>query len=573
MATGGSSHSRGRSIRKEVDNDDGSALLRKANADLKNSLVSLQGEYDELVHEQNFYRVKVSELSEIVHSKGDDAMNQLVAKSMQNAELATEMGRLKHELQVASATIKNLGSEREQNKRMLLELSGIVYSLKSIQVDHQPEVSGSEDSCLHSLMNVKAKVNAVMDDRRLLVDRCQYLEKENAEKENKIAALEAQFHLLNSINIGKNQLMDDSESRTPFPPISAFSVSSGSSPSRPVVEIDMSSVKSLKDEPMDEDLITDRSCSARLWRSDFDVSATSKNSAFTSNSAMEFDSSYMRSPVKKKEDEISCVTESTTRPGSLSPMSPYQRSSSMSSGHEVQSLKAQLAESKHQHRQFKEVCQTAFSKMKTVEQEFADLQRECDEAKRTHEVLKMHLKDVIDQYKALNVEHEQTLEDLEMAKSQMQELEHNYKELEDEKRGIEECGAEILEADGLADDTERLIKAYLILRGKMKTLEEKVSFAKREAEEAEKRRASSGRAYRDAVAKCSQLEHEMKIMKSRVAQTEEELEVSKKDTLKFKEEAKHTRRRLTAYMRGKGIPTSDSLVDRPFNALLMPELQ
>ena len=573
MATGGSSHSRGRSIRKEVDSDDADDLLRKANTDLRNRLVRLHGEYDELVHEKNFYRVKVSELSEIVHSKGSDAMNQLVAKSMQNAELATEMGRLKQELQVASATIKELGSEREQNKKMLLELSGIVYSLKSVQVDYKPEDPSNEGSCHHSLMNVKAKVNAIMDDRRLLVDRCQYLEKENAEKDNKIAALEAQFHLLNSINIGKNQVMGDTESRTPFPPMAAFSVTSGSSARRPVVEIDMSSVKSPKDEPMDEDLVTESSYSPRLWRSDYDASGTSNNSAFTSTSAMEFDASYIRSPVKKKEDEISCVTEATTRPGSLSPMSPYQRSLSMSSGHEVQCLKEQLAESKYQHQQFKEVCQTAFSKMKTVEQEFADLQRECNEAKRTHEMLKKHLKDVIAQYKTLNGEHELTLEELEMAKSQMQELEQKCNELEDEKRQIEASGAEILEVDGLADDTERLIKAYLIMRGKMKSLEQKLSLAEREAEEVEKRRASSSRAYRDAVAKCNQLEHEMKIMKSRLAQTEEELEISKKDTLRFKEEAKHTRRRLTAYMRGKGIPTSDPVVDRPYKCLLMPELQ
>jgi DNA repair exonuclease SbcCD ATPase subunit len=535
-----------------VDND-GTAWLRQANAQLKHNLVCLQGDYDELLHEKNFYRVKVTELSEIVQAKGDETMNQLVAKSIQNAELSTELDRVKQELQVASANFDKLGSQREQNKRILLELSGIVYSLKSVQVDYHQEVRGTDDdSCHSSLMNVKAKVKAIMDDRRLMLDRCLDLEKENKEKDDKIAALEAQFHLLNSMNIAKSGAMGEPPSYTPFPPSAAFYATSVSYCGRPVVEIDMLSVVSSKDEPMEDDLNTETSYMPILRRS----------------------GSSVQSPHKKKEDELSCMTEASTKPGSLSSGSAHHRVSSASSGdYEVQSLRAQLAESKDRHQQFKQVCQTAFCKMKTVEQEFAELQAERDDAKHKHESLKTHLRDVINQYKTLNGEHEQTLEELEEAKSHMQKLEQNYKELMDDKQNLEEYGAEILEEDGLADDTERLVKAYLTVRNTMKTLEDKLSCAALEAQEAEKRRASGGRAYRDAVAKCRQLEHEIKIMETRLAQTEKELDLSKKETLKFKEEAKHTRRRLTAYMQGKGIPAPEPMTKRTDTLQLMPELQ
>jgi len=563
----------GETTQDEMVDKNGIARLRQANEDLKNSLLNLQGEYDELIHEKNFYLVKVNELSDIVQSKGDDMMTQLVAKSMQNAELATEMGRLKQELQVANANIGSSGIEREQNKRMSLELSDIVYSLKSIKVDDvEPEEPVNEDSCHRSFRSVKAKVAAILEDRRLLAERCQDLEKESIEKDEKIAALEAQFHLLNSMNMGRGSLRD-SASVTPFPPSASFSIVSNASSSRPLTEIEIGSVKSSTQESTGDEINTELSYVPLIERSG---SSNSKTSSVSSITGKEFDVNHIRSLRKMREDEMSYDTESSTKPSSLSSSypSPYPSHSmaSFSSDREIQSLKTQLAESKDQHRQFKEVCQTAFSKMKTVEQQFSDLQEECKTSKGRYDFLKTHLKYVINQYKSLNSEHEEALIELKETKAQMEYLEQKHKELLDEKKEIEENGANILEEEGLADDTEKLIKAYLVSRGTMKTLEEKLASAELAVEETEKRRLNGGRAYRDAVAKCSQLEQEIKVFENRLAKTEEELDTARKETLKFKEEAKHTRRRLTAYMKGKGIPIPEPLIKREDSRLLVPEL-
>lgn len=546
--------------------------LRKEIKTLKQDALNLQGDYDELVHEKNFYRVKVSELTDIVEARGDDATSQLVAKSVQNAELSTEVDRLKHELKIASATIEKLGSQGEQNKRIHLEVSELVYALRAVQVDGptgQTIGLTGANICDVSLMSVKAKVQAIMDDRMLLADRCQLLEKERLGKDEKIAALEAQFHLLNRMNLSRNDHCDSSHSDAPYPPTSAFSVSSFDMSTGPVHEIHLESTDASSNTSNNGDVATETSYYPIVERSvSSAMSLATKASTLTFDSKIGYNMGTAKTQTEVKDDTTVCTDESSTKL-----TSPTQ--SITSGGHEVESLKSQLAESKNQHRQFKEVCQTAFSKMKSVEQDFFELQKECEDAKNKRDQLKLYVKDIIEQYKTLNKEHEQSLDELTEARCKIQQLQEMYDEIKEEKKHLQDYGADILEEDGLADDTDKLIKAYLVARSTITTLKEKVSSTEREVEEAEKKRVIGGRAYRDAVAKCRQVEHELRIMESRVAESEGELEVSKKETLKYKEEAKHTRRRLTAYMRGK-CPLAEDLKSTVVVAnpqLLMPELQ
>lgn len=467
MAGSGSSHSKSGSSQR-LEDDDSIALLRQEYAELKHSYVRLQGDYDELVQEQNFYRVKVSELSEIVHVKGDEAMKQLATRAMQNAELSIELGRLSRELQMTSATIQKLEIQREQNKRMLLEINQIKHSLKPVKIDGRAETISDDDSCSSSLMNVKAKVDALMDDRRLLVNHCQTLETENKHKDDKIVALEALFHLFNSMNIAENDLAGGTATQVGFPPSATFSSSSSE---RPAVETHMRGMQSMN-EYIDDDISTEKSHLPIIGGSTTSISVSNKSSIFKTKSKI--DSKDALSPYTAKDDDQSSLTELSTRPGSLS---------SMSSEHELQSLNEQLVEAKHQHQQFKQVCQMAFSKMKFAEHEVAKLQRECLDAKSKREALKLHLLDVIDQYKTLNGEHQQVLQELEETKSRMHHIEKMYVELRDEKMKHEEYGANILEEEGLADDTEKLVKAYLITLSRRNYLRPNVRWKKRRNDE------------------------------------------------------------------------------------------
>lgn len=285
-----------------MEDDEGTALLRQERAELKHNLVRLQGDYDELVQEHNFYRVKVSELSEIMHVKGDEATKQLVTRTIQNAELSTELGLLKQELKMASAVIQKLETQREQNKRMLLEVDDIVHSLKSVRIDGHAETTSDENSCSSSLMNIKAKVDAMMDDRRLLVDHCQALEKENKDKDDKIAALEALFHLFNSMNMA-HDLAAGTATHAGFPPAAPFP----SSPSeRQAMEIDMQGVQSMYGY-MDDDFATDISHLPIVGRGASSISASNKTSIFRTKSKI--DSKDAQSPYNTTGDDQSCVTE------------------------------------------------------------------------------------------------------------------------------------------------------------------------------------------------------------------------------------------------------------------------
>lgn len=556
--------------------DDPTLVLRNENEELKQSLLRLQENYQELQHEHNFYRVKVSELSEIIETR--DVPEALVQKSLQNAELTIQVDRLKQELQMATMAVQKMGEQREQNKKLLLELSDIVRTLQSVPVEYKHT---SNDP----LQNVKTKVETIMEDRRILVLRCQELEHENKQQQNRLEAFEAQFHLLNTINMAKIDIQDHS---VPLP--------SPSSPPPPVDFITRTpSVVS-----------TGTKTSAITTHLDLDLqmiqqSQTNDDSVLQlpSKKVMQ-DQNVFRTPIKQKplpvndSDVVSCSTASCTSHPSdpqrfSSPRTPCWKPYKSESGSmhtttsspefmsdnsdEIYRLQRELAETKQQHQHFKNVCQTAFQKMKCVEQEFTVMRQQRDDAATKRDELKAHLKDVIEQYKTLNQEYEQAMEELQNAKSHIQDLEKSVEELRKEKDALEEYGAEILEEDGVADDVEKLVAAYLVARNTIQSLKEQLANTQRDLEEVEKRRAGGDRNYRDAVAQNRKLQHERKILETRIADAEEQIQMTKKEVLKYKEEAKQTRRRLTSYMRKEGIPSPSQTTSKAIDdGLLLPRL-
>lgn len=524
---------------------DRAIMLSNENAELRQRLLETQERQEALEQERNFYRVKVSELTEVLQLKAKEDYSKLaVTKALQNAELSSKVERLKQELDRVTALNQKMANQREQNKHMLLELSGIVKALQSVPVDYERANASRADGAggKVSLQNVKLKVETIMEDRRLLVLTCQELEAQNKEKDEKLVALEAQFHLLNSM---RNCTTEG------------------------------------------EDLTT-------IGRTGSNVSAASKTSITTAGSLqeqqqkqqMEIDMNVIRSlklPSKQKDDTKSCATNSTASPTSASvSAAPLPLSSSpleVSTKEErdktaIQRLQAELAEANRRYLHFKEVCQTAFVKMKDVEAEFSQVKEECQQAKNASEEMRHHVKDVIDQYKELKQEYDNVLKKLEEAKYEIKYLQKTVHELEAEQEQF----ADALEKDGVSDNYVDHHKAAAYLkkaRATIQSLQEKLAAAQQEADEAKKRVNSGGRQFRDAVAQCRKLKQEIKTLETRVNQAENDVQAAKKETQKYKQEAKQTRHRLTLMMKKDGTPIPpayQSSASSEVSALMMPDL-
>ncbi|KAL3917855.1 MAG: hypothetical protein SGILL_004517, partial [Bacillariaceae sp.] len=112
-----------------------------------------------------------------------------------------------------------MNHEKQANKRLLLEMSSIVSTLSSVKIDYDVVMGSSYVAPQQmSIKNVKAKIEAIMNDRSLLVKHCKELEKECSQKDSKIHALESQFHIVNKNNLAKKGAvpMDDATLSTSY---------------------------------------------------------------------------------------------------------------------------------------------------------------------------------------------------------------------------------------------------------------------------------------------------------------------------------------------------------------------
>jgi hypothetical protein len=540
--------------------------LWNENADLKRILGNVRESYEQLEHESNFNRIKAIELYDIAQMKGceDDLHDKLVLKSMQNAELSLDSEKLKHELRQANSCILNLGKERENSKRMLLELADIVRTLQSVQVDY--EVTSADKSYLRgqdaSVRNIKNKVEAIMHDRNRLVSRCNKLEAENKQKSDQIIALEAQFHLLNSMNISKGS-SDESESESSVS--TTFTESIGSPISRTSTDDSQENLeRETPDSPHQK------------------IPRNSPKAHARFNDANEADGQTFQKTIKNKaiqspsdEEVVSCA--STEQASVLSSLSSVhvKRVTTCEEQEEIERLKEEVNTANLKYEKFKEVCHGAFSKMNDVE---GDLERTKDALiatihKRDH--YKDHLRDVINQYKELHGEHAEALYKIESLEAELKILAEENVALEGEISNLEEQKKELLQirretrdkilvAEGIfapENTDEALVEAYQRFKERIVTLERKLELAKREAGANVDKKDGIGRKLRDAVAKYTKLEQEKELMEARVARGDEDIRTARKEAQRQKEGAKHTRRRLAAYVKKiKKLETGQNIV-------------
>ena len=188
---------------------------------------------------------KAAELMEILGAKTPDAIGEkLLEKGLQNAEFSQQLSNLRQRLQDTERELETANRERKKTKKsmsnisqkndkltqklkdveaenehltkqretykpLILELGNVVRSLNTISVtytkvekDSNAPLSAAEAQ-VHSLRNIKRKVEAIEKERKLFINENDFLREELETKNKQILALEQQYHLLNSDRLDK----------------------------------------------------------------------------------------------------------------------------------------------------------------------------------------------------------------------------------------------------------------------------------------------------------------------------------------------------------------------------------
>ena len=165
----------------------------------------------------------IRELWENVGSRSrDEFQEKLLVTSLQNAEYAHEIEKLRMQIQGLKSNLKFAENERailqeknsalvlklnattasrdgllqnrEIDQKLLLELSDIVRALNCVHVSYEREEKKIDlpisihELQGHSIQNIKRKIEAIESDRKLQVKENEFLREENDLKEKKIRA-------------------------------------------------------------------------------------------------------------------------------------------------------------------------------------------------------------------------------------------------------------------------------------------------------------------------------------------------------------------------------------------------
>lgn len=528
------------------------------NQQLKKSLTCVQSEYEELQDECKYYKAKVTELSDIVthktrqismmptvtssqqqqqqqsqqqqrqagitstQSDGAEQLKSLheslMMKSTQNAELTVKVAKLQSQLKDRDVQIESLSRERLANKRLLLEMSDIVRTLQSVSISYDtsssspppsssssPETSTTADGVYLSaqqmaIKNIKKKVEAIMADRSLLVRRCKELENETSRQKEQIVALETQFHIVNSVNIAKGGVLMVAGAP---PPSATASSSPNGTANITASSYSISTVESVT--PMSP-------LSHCNHPNEVDDNATSVGDESMDDSAM------TQSRLLREQQKV----------------------------HEEQKEALKLAHGK-QLQEFQKETEFAYKKMDDMHDELSKAKEDAEDAIIKRDEYKESLRDIIIQYKELHVEHEATTSRLTILQEKVDGLEEELRTIRASESEVERSVHHAV-SQGLAANMDDIIAAYTRSVEKIAMLEGLLQKAEREADKACVMRDSGDRIFRDAVARAKKLEHERNQFQVLLDKAREDTRKAKIEAQKDREEAKHVRRRLTAYM-------------------------
>lgn len=166
-------------------------VLHTRNQELEDLVERLQRANEILKAECKLNTVKVNELTNIIESKhGNVAEDQLVHKSIENAELLMQVNELQMELDKANNSVQSLKVEKEEHKRLISGMGRVLDALHTARVDESsaslPSMGPSGEL---SIDDLEPKIERIMEDREQLVLRCNELERENDLKDEQIEQL------------------------------------------------------------------------------------------------------------------------------------------------------------------------------------------------------------------------------------------------------------------------------------------------------------------------------------------------------------------------------------------------
>lgn len=577
--------------------------LQQENLHLRQRLALMQGEYEDLQDESNYHKAKVAELSDILghrvaaaaaattttpggnnksgHRGGELLLQEaLIEKAAHGAALTLRVAKLQSQAKDRDVQIEGLIRERQENKRLLLEMGDIVRTLSSVHISYDTTTTTTASSSSFfvggdgdgdgpataaatatgsaylgsqqvAIKKIKRKVEAIMSDRSLLVRRCRELEEETAEQQEKIRALEVQFHLLNSANLAKaaagggvgggdgggggghhhHQYTTASPitATTAVDTPSSFSISTKATP--------MSPLRNCR-HPNDDDDDDDE-------YDEYDDNDDAVSIGAAADQSMD-----------------SCETK-----GKMLLLREQQRA------HEEQ-RETLRREHEERTKELQAESERAYVRVGRLEGELQKAREDVEDAVIKRDEYRESLRDIILQYKDLHAEHEETTARLVAVQRSLDELENETqtrRELESEvERSVHHAVQE-----GLVANMDDVIAAYSRSVERIASLEARLETAENQADAACHQKDSGDRKFRDAVARSRKLEHERNQFQILLDKAREDTRKAKIEAQKEREEAKHVRRRLTLYMKsanGNGStspPRPSSTSTRP---LSIPDL-
>jgi DNA repair exonuclease SbcCD ATPase subunit len=109
----------------------------------------------------------------------------------------------------------------------LLEMGDVIRTLNSVDIDYVPLSPKGEKLTAQqlSIKNIKLKVEAMLKDRDLLIQDCRKLSLLTRAQKQKLMALEAQFHVVNTVNICEGVSLRDIDIHRNLKPTLSLSAS------------------------------------------------------------------------------------------------------------------------------------------------------------------------------------------------------------------------------------------------------------------------------------------------------------------------------------------------------------
>mmetsp|Transcript_8840 Transcript_8840/g.21603 ORF Transcript_8840/g.21603 Transcript_8840/m.21603 type:complete len:583 (-) Transcript_8840:204-1952(-) len=496
--------------------------VQDENIRLKASLTRVQAEYEELRDESNYQRAKVSELTELMssstsppslspspqHSSSDASsehtdstiQSSLIEKSLQNAELTFALDQMKIELHNTEARLADLEIQKRANNKLLLEMGDVIRTLNAVDIKYAAYTPKGESLSAQqqSIKNIKLKVEVMLKDRKLIIQKCKELEEVSRAQEQKIIALEAQFHITNTFNNSQGVALDGIAKQREISP-----------------------TVSMAESTLSGDASNSQHSSVVSAQSNVGDAVTSFAPTDAAASEIVRQSEEIAKFKKQEEDHKN----------------------------EIKDL--QRAQNTHEETisRLKTHNERLYTQLDGTRKSLGATKDHLENAVIKRDELKDNLVDIIAHYKELQVEHDISSDQISQLQTMIVKLESKVREaqrkLEYQKALEKKKPKQNEEKTPIDCRMDDLLVAYSKAQKQIVELED--SLMKKELK---------GRQYQDTSTRFKKMERERNDFQRKLDRAREETRLAKQEAQKEKEEAKLVRRQLKAFMQNRDDETT-----------------